>query len=70
MPEMRKFIVTEVRQVEVAANTAVDAGRIADKAFKEGQNSGGGLKTKEGLDGIWGDTRTRIRQTDLHVEED
>ena len=69
MPEMRNFVVTETRKVKVSANNAIDAARIANKAFEEGQNSDYGLKDKDGLRGIWGDTDERIRQTDIRVQE-
>lgn len=67
MPEMRYFTVTEVREVEVVANSVVDAGRIAAAAFENGQNSDGGVI--DGPKGVWGNTRGRIRVRDQEVKE-
>lgn len=67
MPEMRKFVVTEIREVAVRANTTADAVRIADAAFTNGQDIENGV-----IDGppvIWGNTTTRVRQTALAAEE-
>lgn len=70
MPEIKHYVVTEHRQVKVAANTPVDAARLAAKAFEPDSQVGTSLRNKEGLDGVWGDTNSRVRQTELHVEED
>lgn len=71
MPESRTFTVTESRTVRVTANTAADAVRLADQAFsgKSAQHGRGGLRSKEGLDGVWGDTTTWVRQVELNAQE-
>jgi len=70
MPDIRHFVVTETRSVKVSANNAEDAARIANKAFGGTPQVGlGYLKEKEGLDDIWGDTNSHVRQVDLHVTE-
>lgn len=70
MPEIRYYTVTETRMVEVTANTVIDAARIANKVFEGGEvSSRGGLKSKEGLEGVWGDTNSLVRQGAIVVEE-
>ena len=68
MPEIMHFIVKEEREVRVAANSAVDAARIAEAAFSNGQNSNGGVI--DGPEGIWGNTRSRVKTTSIMVLED
>lgn len=69
MPEIRYYTVTQQRQVQVTANNVCDATRLAEKAFEEGQASNHGLWNKLGLDGVWGDTTSKIREISLHAKE-
>lgn len=68
MPEMRRFVVTETREVKVSANSCIEAAQIAQKAFDGGQK-GSRLASKDGLDGIWGDTNSSVRQIEVDVRE-
>lgn len=68
MPGMRYFEVTQTRKVKVVANTATDAVRIADAAFTNGQNTDAGVI--DGPDGVWGNTTSRIRNSDLTCYEE
>jgi hypothetical protein len=58
--------------VKVDATSVIDAARIANAAFLNGQNSDNGVVPGALLsDGeVWGNTTSRIRQTDLNVTED
>ena len=70
MPEIVSYIVTETREVKVRANSAADAARIADAAFKNGQNkSDPSVLIDHGPEGIWGNTTSFIRQTELVTKE-
>lgn len=71
MPEMRHYIVTQVREVKVTANSIVDAGRIASAAFEHG-HLGTTTSVAQGKspEGVWGNTMSRIREIDLHVREE
>lgn len=69
MPEMRRYIVTQTRQVEVAANKLEDAIRIAEYGFKYGQNSDWGVANVDGaLVGLWGNTTKPIREQSIFAE--
>ncbi len=68
MPAIRAFQVAQTRVVKVTANNVVDAVRIGNAAFENGQNSDNGV-----IDGppvIWGNATTRVRVTDIAAEED
>lgn len=70
MPEMKTFTVIEARHVEVVANSPAEAAQIANKAFAIGDTQvGRGLRSKEGLHGIWGDTQSKVRQIAIEVKE-
>lgn len=66
MPEIRTYEVRQVRVVQVKANHEIDAARIAQAAFENGQNSSGGVI--DGPDGIWGNTTKAIKNVRLEVE--
>ena len=68
MPEIQHFVVTQTREVRVTANNAVDAVRIAGAAFENGQNSDYGVKN--GPEGIWGNTRSQIKVTDISASKE
>lgn len=59
MPENRHFIVTQTREIKVAANTLPDAAQVADAYF--------GDKPKPE---VYGYVAGQIRETDLVVRED
>lgn len=63
MPEIISYDVSQTREVKVRANSLEDAIRIANAAFNNGQNSEGGVKN--GPEGIWGNTTTRVKETDI-----
>jgi hypothetical protein len=60
MPEIRYWVVSQTREVKVAANTARDAVLVAEDEF------GGQPKPEE----IWGDARMPVKTTDIIVRED
>lgn len=68
MPEIRYYVVEQTREVKVTANTLVDAVRIASEAFEKGQNSDNAVKNPE-LEGVWGNTTTPVKETDIHARE-
>lgn len=70
MPEVRYYTVTQERQVKVTANSAVDAARIAEDAFENGQHKSEPSVASSGIEGIWGNTRSFVRTVDIHVRED
>lgn len=70
MPEMRYFVVTQTREVKVVANHVADAVLIADAAFKHGQNSDSGVAGGKGPEGVWGNTRSLIRETSIVAKEE
>jgi hypothetical protein len=59
MPEMRYFIVRQVREVKVWANTPVSAAQIGDAAFR-------GYHPSDALEGA---TTSEVRDVDLIVQE-
>lgn len=67
MPEIVHYKVTQTREVEVAANSAADAARIAEAAFLHGQDGNHSVAHGRGPTGIFGNTVGRIRETDLRV---
>lgn len=69
MPEMRRYKVTQVREVFVKANTATTATQIAEAAFEHGQNQDGSVKIGKGPEGIWGNTTSHIREIELDTKE-
>lgn len=68
MPEMRHYEVAQTRKVKVIANSPADATAIADAAFTNGQNSDNGVK--DGPAGIWGNTDSKVRVTDMTCYEE
>lgn len=69
MPAIRRYVVKQTREVEVTANSAVDACRIAEAAFEHGQNADGGVARDKGPAGVWGNTDTHIRTVEVWAEE-
>lgn len=72
MPEIRYFTVTQTREVQVTANSATDALRLAGVAFDKGQASDGAVRSidyTEDMKDIWGNTTSRIREKELVVKE-
>lgn len=73
MPEIRhyKYKVTQTREVNVTANSAGDAARIASVAFEHGQNRSNGVFLNETTDsmltGIYGNTSSRITERSLDI---
>lgn len=71
MPEVRRYTVTQIREIKVHANSAVDAARIAEAAFEHGHlGTTPSVAANKGPEGVWGNTMSRIREIDLHVTED
>ena len=68
MPAMKHYVVSETRTVKVIANNAVDAIRLAAAAFEHGQNSDKGAKN--GPEGVWGNTTSKVEQTNIEVNEE
>lgn len=68
MPEIRRYRVTQTRVVEVAANTEVDAVRIADAAFTHGQNTDLGVANGKGPEGVWGNTTNWVKTILVEAE--
>lgn len=68
MPEMHYYLVQQEREVKVTANSAADAIRIADAAFTNGQNSDNGVV--DGPQGVWGNTRNKVKITSISARED
>ena len=66
MPEIRRYVVTQTREVEVTANHAEDAVRIANAAFRNGQK---GLDVIDGPSEVWGNTSSRVRQVEISAKE-
>lgn len=60
---MRHYVVTQIREVEVTANTHRNAIDIAHAAFKNGQNSDNGVI--DGPEGIWGNTISKIKTVEV-----
>ena len=69
MPEIRRYIVTQTREVHVTANSAADAVRLADAAFEHGQNSDSGIARDKAPEGVWGNTESRIRTVETWAKE-
>lgn len=65
MPEIIYYEVLQTREVRVRANSSIDALRIAQAAFENGQNSGDGVI--DGPEGVWGNTSNRVKERDLSV---
>jgi hypothetical protein len=70
MPESHNYIVQETREVKVIANNPSDACAIAAAAFKHGQNSDAGVANGKGPQGVWGNTRNRIRVKEIRAKEE
>lgn len=69
MPIIKSYVVSETREVRVHANNAVDAVRIAGVAFAKGQNSDYGVKAGDEVQGVWGNTSTRIETVSINADE-
>ena len=69
MPEIKYYVVTETRRVEVTANDAVDAARLASAAFEHGQfETDAGIAAGKAPEGIWGNTTSKVERIALQVE--
>lgn len=69
MPEMMNFKVTQTREVEVVANSTVDAIRLAEAAFEHGHlGQSASIAKDKSPEGVWGNTRSRINELSLHAE--
>jgi hypothetical protein len=69
MPEMRHYLVTQTREVEVTANNEADAILIADAAFIHGQNrSDPSIAIGHSPVGVWGNTGTYIKIIEVNVK--
>lgn len=69
MPEMRHYKVVQIREVDVSANSAVEASRIAEVAFDFGQNMGNGVIPSNLLNEVWGNTTSKVREISLRADE-
>ncbi len=69
MPEMKHFVVTQTREVEVTANSISDAVQIASAAFEHGQNSDRGVARGHSPEGTWGNTSSRIQIIDIRAHD-
>ncbi len=72
MPEIISYKIIQTREVNVRANSLEDAIRIANVAFKYGQNADSGVvlndESKAQLGGIWGNTTGRVKEKDIWAE--
>lgn len=68
MPEIKYYVVTQEREVQVVANNPIDAARIAQAAFDNGQNQDNGVKDPP--DGVFGNTRSKITNKDIWAREE
>lgn len=68
MPAIRRYLVTQTREVEVTANDSADAIKIAEFAFTHGQHASE-PSVIGGLEGVWGNTETYIRETEIVCKE-
>lgn len=69
MPEMRRYKVSQIREVSVQANCAGDAVVLAEAAFTHGQDINHGIARDKGPTGIWGNTTSKIREVALSTKE-
>lgn len=67
MPKIRNYEVSQTRKVKVTANSPVDAIRIADVAFNEGQDANGKVVVPED---VWGNTTSAISTVDMSCYEE
>jgi hypothetical protein len=65
MPEIIHYIVEQCRTVEVTASSTEDAVRIAAAAFEHGTDTNGSVAHGKGPEGVWGNTTSRIKETQL-----
>jgi hypothetical protein len=73
MPAIRRYRVTEIREVLVDANNPVDAVRIGAIAFTRGQSYDGRVDDRvkqEELGDVYGNTVSQIRTIDISATED
>lgn len=70
MPAMRRYRVTEMREVYVDANSVVDATRIGGAAFEHGQDASHGVAQGKAPEGVWGNTVTQVRAIDISATEE
>jgi len=68
MPEMRMFMVSQIREVKVRANCAGDAIVLAEVAFEHGQNDDNTVRGR-GPIAVWGNTVSKIREVALSTKE-
>lgn len=64
MPEMRHYKITQIREVQVYANSHRDAIDIAHEAFENGQDANNHLLND--IEGIFGNTVTKVKTTDVN----
>lgn len=70
MPEIRHYVVQQVREVKVTANSATGAALLAEAAFEHGHALGStAIAAGKAPEGVWGNTMSRVREIDLHVVE-
>lgn len=68
MPEIRRYRVTQIREVEVTANSHRDAINIAHDAFEYGQDANGRLIKKHVE--CWGDTESKIKTVEMNCKRE
>lgn len=68
MPEIRRYKVTQIREVEVSANTHRDAIDIAHDAFENGQDANGHLIKKQSE--CWGDTESKVKTVEVNCKRE
>lgn len=70
MPEIRHYVVQQIREVKIDANSASDAAQLAEAVFEHGHLGGSTAIAKDKApEGVWGNATTRVREIDLHVKE-
>lgn len=69
MPTTKHYKVIQIRVIEVMANSAIDAVRIASSAFEHGQNSDRGVAEGKAPEGVWGNTTKQIVETELSATQ-
>lgn len=68
MPEIIYYNVSQTREVRVRANSTIDALRLAEAAFENGQDSDD--KVIDAPEGVWGNLVSKVRECDLSATRD
>lgn len=66
MPEIRHYRVTQTREIDVSANSLVDAVLLGSAAFENGVRPVDKDINKR-PSGVWGNADTLIKETDINA---